>query len=154
MDALWSALAATDIAGYMRTARWGYAAVNGLHVLGIALLVGAILPLDLRLLGAWPSVPLATLSRVLRPVAAAGLVLAVTCGVLLFLASPADYAALPVFQAKMGLVVLGTASALWISATGGLAQASRPVLRAAALVSLASWLGALALGRLIAFVIS
>ncbi|MGQ0558598.1 MAG: hypothetical protein ACT4OE_03285 [Sphingosinicella sp.] len=46
-------------------------------MLGIALLVGAIVLLDLRLLGAWRSVPVALIGPPAVAVAAAGLVLAV-----------------------------------------------------------------------------
>jgi hypothetical protein len=55
-----------------------------MHVFGMALLVGAILPLDLRLLGCWPGVSRSALIRVLAPVAATGLVIAVAAGILLF----------------------------------------------------------------------
>jgi len=55
----------------LRASRWVYPLVNAGHIAGIALLVGAILPRDLRLLGAWRSVPLDLLSRVLLPVAIA-----------------------------------------------------------------------------------
>ena len=72
MDDLLSALQAMPFAQYLRTARWGYAVLNTAHVLGIALLVGAILPLDLRLLGFWPRIPRDDLSRILVPVAVAG----------------------------------------------------------------------------------
>ena len=64
--------------------RWGYAAVNTLHILGIALLVGSIIPFNLHVLGLWRNVPRIMLARVLVPVAATGLVLAVIAGSLLF----------------------------------------------------------------------
>ena len=53
MEAFFAALETTAPAQYLRVSRWGYAAVSGAHILGIALLVGAILPLNLRLLGFW-----------------------------------------------------------------------------------------------------
>ena len=83
MEAFFAALEATAPAEYLRASRWGYAAVNGAHILGIALLVGAILPLNLRLLGFWPSIPRANLLRVLVPISAMGLALAVLTGSLL-----------------------------------------------------------------------
>ena len=43
MEAALAALAATDLAQALRMSRWSYAAVSGLHILGIAVLVGAIL---------------------------------------------------------------------------------------------------------------
>ena len=71
----------------LRASRWDYPLVNAGHIAGIALLVGAIVPLALRLLGAWRSVPLDLLARVLQPVALAGLALAVLCGFLMFAVS-------------------------------------------------------------------
>ena len=49
MSEILSLVEASALAQYLKTARWGYAAVNGLHVFGIAMLVGSILPLNLRL---------------------------------------------------------------------------------------------------------
>ena len=50
MPELWTdaltALSNWEVAQALRQGRWSYAAVSGLHVLGIALLVGGILPLD------------------------------------------------------------------------------------------------------------
>ena len=43
------------------------------HIVGIALLFGGIVPLDLRLLGFWRSVPVETLARILVPIAITGL---------------------------------------------------------------------------------
>ena len=84
MDPLFALLEATAPAQYLKTARWGYAAVNGTHIFGIALLVGAAVPLALKMLGVWPSIRLETAVRLLRPVAVTGLTLAVLTGLLLF----------------------------------------------------------------------
>ena len=65
LETLLADLQATPAAQWLRGARWGYAAVSGGHVLGIALLVGAILPLDLRLLGFWRRVDQKALAGVL-----------------------------------------------------------------------------------------
>jgi hypothetical protein len=154
MEAALAALAATDVAQAFRASRWGYAAVNGLHILGIALLVGAILPLDLRLLGLWPGVPRAALARVLAPCAAAGLALALVMGGLLFAVRAPDYAAMTVVQVKLALVATGATAALVLHALHGLWLAEAPAgrLRAHATLSLTCWLGALACGRAIGFV--
>ena len=155
MEALFAALEATTPAQYLRASRWGYAAVSGAHILGIALLVGAIVPLNLRLLGFWRSIPRANLLRVLVPAAASGLVLAVLTGPLLFSLRAQEYAAVGFLQAKLVLVTLGLLSALAIHRAYGLTleEASERRVRFHALVSLGCWLGALACGRLIAFAI-
>ncbi len=148
-----AALAASDFATALRMSRWLYAGVNTAHVLGIALLVGSILPLDLRLLGLWGSHPREALVRVLVPVAATGLVLAITAGALLFATRAPEYALLPVFQVKLALVALGATAALALHLRYGawLRHARRAVLVRAAALSMTCWLGALIAGRLIAF---
>ena len=164
METLTTFLETLPLSEWMRVSRWGYALVNTAHVAGLALLVGSILPLDLRLLGILQrQEPLAPLARVLVPCAASGLVLALSSGLLLFLAGPADYAAAPLFLAKMGLVTLGVVSALLThalaarnrqagaDAAAALAGLSPRRLRLAGAVSLVAWSGALVCGRLLAF---
>src|SRR6056297_436331 len=151
MEALAAALAELPLAETMRVSRWGYAAASGLHVLGLALLVGAIVPLDLRLLGLWPGVPLTALARPLVATAACGLALAVAAGTALLLAAPARYLAEPIFGLKLGLVVFGAGAALALHLGSGLEHATPRRRAAAGAISLACWLPALALGRLLAF---
>jgi hypothetical protein len=147
------AIQGSDIATALRFSRWGYAAVNTAHVLGIALLVGAIIPLDLRLVGCWPAVPREALIRVLVPVAATGLALAVSAGLLLFSIRAGDYAALWVFRGKLLLIATGAGSAILLHLTYGrrLAEAPPERLARAGMLSMTCWLGALIAGRMIAF---
>lgn len=154
MDEFLAALEATPLAQYLRVSRWGYALVSAAHIFGIALLVGAVLPLNLRLLGAWPDVPRVDLVRVLVPAAAAGLVIAAVAGGMLFSVRAQDYATIGFFQAKLVLIGLGVVSAVALHRGYGLLLegASRQRLAGHALVSIACWVGALVCGRLIAFV--
>ena len=145
------AIAASGPAEWLRLSRWGYAAVLTGHVLGIALLVGSIAALDLRLLGAWASVPHHALGRVLVPVAATGLGLALATGAALFSARAPEYGAMPILWVKLGLVSLGVAQAAALHLGPGLFRAGRARLRLAGAVSLISWTGALVAGRMIAF---
>ena len=153
MDSLLAALAASDAATTLRMSRWLYAGVNTAHVLGIALLVGAILPLDLRLIGLWGGVARDGLVRVLVPAAATGLALAVATGALLFASRAPEYAALTVFRIKLVLVCVGAGSAILLHLAHGIAleTAGRRRLAAAAALSMTCWLGALVAGRMIAF---
>jgi hypothetical protein len=155
MEAFLAGIEATAPAEYLRVARWGYAVVSGAHVLGIALLVGAVLPLDLRLLGFWPATSRETLLRVLVPMAVTGLVLAVPTGLLLFSVRAQEYALVGFFQAKLALIFVGIVSALMIHRSHGLTleHASRARHRLHAVMSMGCWLGALACGRMIAFAI-
>jgi hypothetical protein len=152
VDAVLDALVASAPAQWLRFSRWGYAGVNTAHILGIALLVGAILPLDLRLLGLWRRVPLEPLERVLVPVAATGLLLAMTTGAFLFSTRAPEYAALDLFFAKLALIATGVFHALSLRLGAGLQGASPARRRAAGATSLSIWLAALVCGRLLAFV--
>jgi hypothetical protein len=152
VDAVLAALVGSAPAQWLRFSRWGYAAVNTTHVFGIALLVGAILPLDLRLLGAWRSVALEPLARVLVPVAASGLLLAMTTGAFLFVTRAPEYAALDLFLVKLTLVATGVVHALSLHLGPGLQGASPARRRTAGAVSLVFCVGALICGRMLAFV--
>ncbi len=153
MDADLAALEGTAVAQALRVSRWGYAAVNAAHILGIALLIGAIVPLHLRFLGVWRGVSRPVLVRVLVPTAAIGLGLAVIAGVLLFSVRAREYADIGFLQAKVVLVAVGALSALSLHYAHGflLDNASNSRLAGHAVVALACWIGALVCGRLIAF---
>lgn len=142
------------MAEYLRTARWSYAAVNTAHILGISLLVGAITPLNLRLLGLWQETPCRTLVQVLVPVAVIGLVLASAAGTLLFSVRALEYSDNVFLQLKLVLVALWTAAALRLHWLYGwsIEDASKARLMRHALVSTVCWFGALACGRFMAFV--
>jgi hypothetical protein len=154
VEEILATIEATPVAQYLRTSRWGYAAVNTAHVFGIALLVGAILPLNLRLLGFWPAVSRAALVRILVPVAVTGLLLAIAAGALLFSVRAEEYAALGVIRLKVALIALGILGALALHRAYGLelAEASDARVAGHAILSTVCWLGALICGRLIAFV--
>ena len=153
MEGLLNALEASALAATLRVSRWGYAALSASHILALAMLVGASLPLNLRLLGFWPRTEVAALARVLVPVAATGLALAILTGLALFSVRAGEYAALTALQVKLALVTVGGAAALWAHVRFGWTLATVPPAaryRHAAL-SLACWIGALVCGRLIAF---
>ena len=80
-----------------------YLLVNAAHILGIGLLVGAILPLDLRLIGLLRDGPIAVLAPFLVRVAATGLLLAIVTGFLLFSVKPADMRRIPPFSSSWDL---------------------------------------------------
>ncbi len=144
-----AALEGSALAGTLRGSTWLYPLVNAAHILGIALLFGAIVPLDLRLMGVWRGIPLDTLSRVLTSVAATGLALAMSAGVLLFVARATEYAASPFFRAKMILLFLGLANVAGYHLWGRHRPQRAGHLFGAA--SLALWIAVIILGRLVGY---
>lgn len=143
----------------LRNSRWTYASVNAAHIVGIALLFGAIVPLDLRLMGWRRTVPIRTMVRILLPVAVAGLTLALVAGLALFSIRAAKYAATGLFQLKMALLVCAISNAFLLhravqwethQAAAGVGPPLR--LRVAGALSIGLWLSVIACGRMIAFV--
>lgn len=137
----------------LRHSLYAYPLVNSAHVLGIALLVGAIVPLDLRLAGMWPSLPVGPLHHALTRMALTGFILAAASGVLLFLTRATEYASAPLFLLKMGLIVLAGLNALWLwrQTNAHFAAGSQRPLRLAATLSAILWVGALLTGRLVGY---
>ena len=85
---------------------FAYLFVNAAHILGIGVLVGAIVPLDLRLLGCFSQHPIEVLGPFLVRCAAAGLVLAALTGLWLFSVKPEEYLANDAFRWKVALIVV------------------------------------------------
>ena len=84
-----------------------YPIVNAVHIIGVALLFGSIVALDLRLVG-WRRDVGATdaFARLLLPVAITGLAVAIPAGLLLFATDARAYAASPLFQAKIAVIAI------------------------------------------------
>ena len=153
-----AALEATELAAALRNSVWSYPLVNAAHILGVGLLVGSIVPLDLRLLGLAFRAACAAVGRPdsqRRQRSCPGNIF----GMLLFITRATEYIASNLFIAKMLVVAIGTANVLTLRILPS-AQASEiaslhaksPVsLRLAAGISLGTWLTALTLGRLIGY---
>ena len=148
-------LEASPFGALMRESAWLYPTVNLLHLLGLVLLLGAMLFLDLRLLGAARRLPLAPLYAWLSGFAAAGLLIQLVSGVALFAADATPLLANPLLRLKLLLVQLGIGNALlfrWRFATR-LTSGDKmpPTARLQAGLSLGVWLAVMAAGRLLAY---
>jgi hypothetical protein len=155
-----ASLEGSALAASLRGSTWLYPLVNAGHIVGIALLFGAIAPLDLRLMGAWSGIPLGLLSRVLVPVAAMGLALAALAGGLLFMTKASEYVTSGFFQAKMLVLAVGVANALTFHVLRRPRARHRPdpeplpsvaLQRLHGATSLTLWLSVIVLGRLIGY---
>ena len=145
---------------FMRdTGPWTYPIVNVVHVFGVATLFGAVLVLDLRLLGAWRRAPLAPITTIAAPVAMAGFAIAAAAGVCLLAANASEYANNPVLLVKFSAIGLGLLNAVALRRTAAWkAHATRDLSRSEARrlalmggVSLVSWLTAVGAGRMIGY---
>jgi hypothetical protein len=138
---------------------WTYGLLNLAHIFGIATLFGAILVLDLRLLGVWRDVPLASLARPTVPVAATGLCLAVASGVCMISTNASEYIGNPFLLIKfpaiaLGLInvaVLGRMPAWRERAVRAPTPQERTLLAVMGGISLVCWVIALSAGRMIGY---
>jgi hypothetical protein len=150
------ALQGWELAALLRRSVYVYPLVNAAHIFSLALLIGAILPADLRMLGLFQGVAAPPFLRLMTAIAATGLALAVATGFLLFSVQPLEYAYNPAFLTKVALVALGVLNATairlspgWVEATStGIVSSG---LKLGAAVSLTIWICALLAGRWIAF---
>lgn len=151
-------LEATALATWVRESPslWAYPTVLTLHTAGLGIVVGAAVVVDLRLIGYAKRVRVATLAPLFTVMAWAFTLNAVT-GVLLFIADATTKAKQPVFYLKLTLIFI----ALWCT------FATRRIIREnsedtpvdtvpahgarLAIASLLLWTGAIAAGRLMAY---
>ena len=155
-----------DLVGAWPGAVWlqgsgtAYLVVNAAHILGLALLIGAIFPLDVLLIrsgGRRGDGDLPALARALPRMAAYGLALALGTGLWLFSVRPHDYVENPAFLFKMGLLLLAFANVAWQHnsigwkrfASGGPVARSVKIRAAASMVL---WASVLLAGRWIGFI--
>jgi len=134
-----------------------YMFANAGHILSIGILIGAIIPLDLRLLGFFPHVPLNVIGPFLSRCAMVGTALTIVFGIVLFSVRSREYAANPAFLTKMVLLGLGIANALLFQAIAPWRQTQArdsvaPLPRCMAGLSLVVWISAVIAGRWIGFV--
>lgn len=145
------------VAVMLRRYQIAYLITNAIHIISVGLLIGAIVTLDLRILGLFRQYPLSIIAPPLIRVAAAGVCLAILTGVVLFSVRPVAYINNPAFLAKLGLIALGLGNALLLNRSRSWQlvldekQGSRSRARVSALVSLTVWLCAVIAGRWIGF---
>lgn len=149
-------LEASALGEQMRSSTFLYPALNLAHLLGLVLLLGSMLLLDLRLLGAGREISLPAASQRLTPLAIGGLLTLLGSGFCLFAADATPLLGNQLLQLKLLLIVLGTANALlfrkrWASRLDSW-DSQPPLLgRLQAAGSLAVWLLVMSLGRLLAY---
>jgi hypothetical protein len=129
---------------------WAYPVLEVLHLLGVALLLGNLVLLELRAFGWGAVLPLAPLARLSLMVAMAGFGLAAVSGLLMFSTQPSELLANRAFTLKMLLLSLAACNAGWFHGRGSL-QRLDTLARAQLLVSTLLWLGVLTCGRWIAY---
>lgn len=139
---------------------WTYGLLNLAHILGIGTLFGAVVVLDLRLIGLWRSIPAASLIRPTVPLAATGFVLAALSGIMMLSFNTTEYHGNPFLYTKFPVIALGLVNvaivqrlAAWRRAASGEATepGDRTTLAIVGALSLLIWTTVIACGRMIGY---
>ena len=135
---------------------WAFPGILLAHTYGMAVLVGIIAAIDLRILGLMPALPLAPLQKFFPLIWIAFWVNAIT-GTMLLVADASTKLTNPDFGVKMAFIVLAVVSQRLIQTRvfGDPDVDRRPFSANAkmlAVMSLVFWLGAITAGRLLAYV--
>ena len=151
-------LESTPIAGAITTSVWMYATFETIHYIGLAMLVGSIMLIDLRLPGFARSLPLPSMLGLL-PWVWVGFLINVVTGSLMFIYNATSFGMNRMFWLKMTFMALAGINALVftvaVARTGErwLTAAETPAaIKVVATLSLALWLGVMTAGRWMAYV--
>jgi hypothetical protein len=136
---------------------WGYPLLETIHSIGMAMLIGALGLINLRVLGYKPELPLLG-TRELLPLAWLGFTLNAISGSLLFTSDAVYFFSSWTFRIKIVLIVLGGINAALLgqrvfreAATGAAPAPPTAGTKWIAVTSLVFWLGAVCAGRLVAY---
>ena len=129
---------------------WAYPALEIVHICGIALLLGNLVLLELRVFGLGAQLPVQPLAQLALRIAMAGFALAAGSGLLMFASQPGELLANRAFTLKMVLILVAGCNAAWFHRRGSLALRDMQA-RAQLLFSSLVWLAVLACGRWIAY---
>ena len=154
-EAAAGAITAQKVADFVNENTWVWPSMEVLHFIGLWLLFGVVLAVNLRLLGLMKETPFAALHRLL-PWAILGLGVNIFTGMLFLIAAPAYYAANPSFHAKIAMLVIAGADLLYLTTFDGpwhVESGARAPMRvqAAALLAIVSWIGVMYFGRMLPF---
>jgi hypothetical protein len=140
------------IVNWLRTVPGLPPIVQTFHILGIGVVMGTIVMLNLRVLGwAVPSQSLSEMTRRLMPWLWSALAVSLLSGLMFVIARPRRYFVNPVFGIKFAL--LSVAIVLSVALPRLIARKAVPasILKAVAGVSMLVWIGVMLAGRWIAY---
>jgi hypothetical protein len=150
-------LKSTALSQFIVNTPWAWPVAETLHFLGLALLVGIIGPLDIRLLGFMKSVPIAAL-KTLVPWAVAGFIINLVTGVMFLAATPEQYVRNLSWWFKVLFLMIAGVNVLLFETTQrsrmlamGPGEDTPAAFKVIGGVSLVSWVMVLYWGRMLPF---
>ncbi|PKO43394.1 MAG: hypothetical protein CVU30_07305 [Betaproteobacteria bacterium HGW-Betaproteobacteria-3] len=129
---------------------WAYPALEVAHIVGIALLVGNLVLLELRVFGRGRGLPVQELARLSLTLAGIGFGLAALSGSLMFATQPSELLANRAFTVKMLLLFVAGSNAAMFHARQSLEKLDRTA-RVHMVIATLVWLAVITCGRWIAY---
>lgn len=134
---------------------WLFPTFETLHFIGLCILLGGMLIVDLRLLGRFRDIAPGSVLK-FSHIAAGGLAINLVSGIGFFTADPFNYWSNPAFQIKVLLLLLAFANILWFEIFARKRILALPIgedtpfgTKLSGAVSLALWFTILIIGRLL-----
>jgi len=146
---------AGDLGRFVTGVPWMWPACETLHFIGLSLLFGVVLAVDLRMLGVGKSISFAALHRLL-PWAILGFGINVLTGMLFFIGVPDQYTTNITFHWKIVLVLIAGINALYFTLFDqpwavGPGDDAPFVAKAFAVSAIALWMGIMFCGSMLPF---
>lgn len=129
---------------------WAYPALEVVHLIGVALIVGNLILLECRVFGLGAALPIEPLARLSLSLALIGFSMAAASGLLMFATQPGELLANRAFTIKMLLLVVAACNAAWFHGRGALQRLDR-LARLQMFVSSLLWVSVIASGRWLAY---
>ena len=149
----------TRLSGFVTGHAWVWPACETLHFIGLALLIGNVGLLDLRLLGVEKRLPVAPLGRFVRW-AILGFIINLVTGILFFVGNPFQYVTNIAFGYKLAFMALAGINVAVFYATGinrqtellGPGDDAPLAAKVTAGASLLLWIGVMYMGRMLPYI--
>jgi hypothetical protein len=159
MDSLALWLESTAVSKAVTHYSWIWPACETLHFVGLALLIGNVGLLDLRMLGVAKRLPVAPLARLVRW-GVLGFVINLLTGIVFFVGAPSQYVNNIAFQYKLLFIALGGANLVVFNVSGvarrvgvlGPGDDAPAAAKIMAAASLFLWVGVMFWGRMLPFI--
>lgn len=147
---------ARKVGSFVTDTPWMWPTCETLHFVGLSLLLGVVLLVDLRVLGVMRGVSFQSLHRLL-PWAALGFGVNIGTGMLFFVGIPGQYTKNPAFYWKIGLAMLAGLNAVYFTILDepwslGPKEDAPVTAKIAAASAMLLWLGVLYFGSMLPFI--
>jgi len=150
-------LESTQMALWVGEALWAYPFFLSMHVLGLAIVVGIFIMLDMRLLGCFKEIRVSAFLSMMK-LAWVGFIVNAISGAFLFSSQASYFVSSWPFLLKIAMIFVGAIMAAIIQSKlrdmrdSNDTVAVSGMTKVIAIISLTSWIGAIITGRLIAYI--